>query len=186
MMPCLPAEIAQFPENLFDIWDTDESERRWWAVYTKARQEKALSRQLLKSEIPFYLPLVANEYQTGRRRAKSYAPLFTGYVFLFGNDEERVAALTTNRISRILRVQDQGMLAYELQQLSRVISADVPLKIEQQLAAGDRVRVTSGPMEGAQGVVISSRGRRRLLVAVTFLQRGASLEIDDAQLEQLP
>jgi transcriptional antiterminator RfaH len=182
-MPCLPAEPALFPEDLFDSWTDTSSDRQWWALYTKARQEKALARHLFNLEIPFYLPLVPHEHLTRRKRVRSYLPLFSGYIFLYGTTEERISALTSNRISRVLTVEDESLLVRDLHQLRRLIESDAPVTIEQRLTEGDRVRIKSGAIEGVEGVVISRRGRTRLLVAVTFLQQGVSMEIEDFQLE---
>ena len=196
-MPILAAEISIFPSDLFessllfengDLFENasaDQCDRCWWAIYTKSRQEKALARQLLAHEIPFYLPLVPKDRRTRGRRVRSYAPLFAGYVFLLGTEEERVRALTTNRISRVLPITDQERLCHDLRQVRHLIDTDAPLTIERRLMPGRRVRVKTGAMMGLEGTVISRRGDCRLLVAVNFLQQGASVAIDDFMLEPL-
>ena len=184
-MPILAAETSVFPENLFELAEAEPSDRSWQAIYTKARQEKALARQLVQREIPFYLPLVSKENCLRGRRVRSFAPLFNGYVFLFGTDEERVGALTTNRISRILPVRDQQQLCQDLMQVYHLIETDAPLTIERRLMPGRRVRVKAGAMMGMEGTVTSRRGACRLLVAVNFLQQGVSVAIDDYMLEPL-
>ncbi|NQT12752.1 MAG: antitermination protein NusG, partial [Planctomycetes bacterium] len=54
-----------------------------------------------------------------------------------------------------------------------------------RLKPGMRVRVRSGSLENLEGVVIRREGRERLLVAVAFLQQGASVSIEDVQLERI-
>jgi len=182
-MPILGAEPSIFPASLFEQSLTDVEDRRWQVLYTKARQEKAVARELLGSEVPFYLPLVAKTSLRRGRRSTSYLPLFTGYVFLFGNEAERLRALQTNRLSRILPVEDADLLQHDLRQVQQLISAKAPLTIEQRLQPGDPVRVKAGPFAGLEGTVVVRRGETRLLVAVNFLQQGASVEIDDFVLE---
>ena len=116
-MPILAEEPCLFPDDLFqeptdgDQPDGPASERVWWVIYTKSRQEKSLARDLRGYRIPFYLPLVPRDHLIRGRRVHAHIPVFPGYVFLFGSPDERVDALTTNRISRILPVpmpmQDQ-------------------------------------------------------------------------------
>jgi transcriptional antiterminator RfaH len=166
------------------ILDDCES-RHWWVLYTKSRHEKAVARQLLHWEVPFYLPLMEKNSVRGGRRIRTFVPMFSGYLFLYGSEEERVRSLTTNRISRVLEVPDPDRLLADLRQVQQLLAAKVPLTIESRLAAGDRVRVRCGPMEGIEGSVIARRGRVRLLVAVDFLQQGASVEIDDFMLEPI-
>jgi transcriptional antiterminator RfaH len=184
-MPILEPETNLFPENLLDGFTKDAADRCWWVLYTKARQEKAVARQLLVREIPFYLPLVAKRHLIRGRRVQSLVPVFSGYVFLFGDEWERVGSLKTNRISRILNVDNQDELYRDLRHVSRLIDSDAPLTVERRLQPGRPVRVKTGAMIGAEGVVISRRGQNRLLVAVTFLQQGVSMEIDDFLLEPL-
>jgi transcriptional antiterminator RfaH len=183
-MPILRAETSVFPENLLQDLPPGDA-RQWWVLYTKARQEKSISRDLLALQIPFYLPLVKKTARTRGRTVHSFVPLFSGYVFLFGSEQERVRSLTTNRVSRVISVADSQRLVFDLRQLHQLIAADAPLTVEARLEPGDRVRVRQGPLLGLEGTVLVRRNRTRLLIAVDFLQQGASVEIDDFLLEPL-
>jgi transcriptional antiterminator RfaH len=151
-------------------------------AYTKPRQEKALSRELFRQQTPFYLPLVKKTLPGARRRS-SHTPLFAGYLFLFASETQRIRTLTTNRVLRILQVSDAERLVSDLRQFRQLISSNAPLTVESRLSRGDRVRVRTGPFAGIEGTVLHRRGGTRLLVSIDFLQRGASVEIDDFLLE---
>ncbi len=138
-----------------------------------------------KQRIPFYLPLVKKMNVSRGRRRVSLSPLFAGYVFLFAADEERVRCLATNRISRVLSVEQPQQLVFDLRQFRQLIAAGAPLTIEARLAPGRMVRVRQGAFAGLEGTVLKRRGETRLLVAINFLQKGASVEIDDFLLEPL-
>ena len=196
-MPILQQETSVYPDSLLteppylnggpvaeDEFD-DGLERRWWAVYTKSRQEKSLARHLVGHDIPFYLPLIPKDNIIRSKRVRSHIPLFSGYMFLFGNEEERVTTLTTNRISAIIPVPDQERLVHDLANVQELIERNAPLAIEQRLDSGDMVRIRTGSLAGLEGVVVKRHGKTRLLVAVTYLQQGVSVEIDDCALEQL-
>jgi transcriptional antiterminator RfaH len=184
-MPILRQEPSLFPETLLDDTPCGGTERRWLVAYTKPRQEKALSRELFRHQTPFYLPLVRKTLYRPRRRLCSHTPVFAGYVFLFASEAERVRTLTTNRVVRLLQVNDARRLVSDLRQLRQLISSNAPLTVESRLAPGDRVRVRRGPFAGIEGTVLHRRGVTRLLVSVDFLQRGASVEIDDFLLEPI-
>jgi hypothetical protein len=142
-MPILKEEPSLFPENLLETAPADGPGRSWYALYTKARQEKALARELLKNAIPFYLPLIKKISLSRGRRRTSLAPLFGGYVFLYGGEDERVRSLTTNRISRVLQVEDPEQLVFDLRQLRQLIAANAPLTIESRRPrAGESVSET--------------------------------------------
>ena len=184
-MPILKEEPSLFPATLLDVAPDDAADRRWLALYTKARQEKSLARELLRFRIPFYLPLVKKTSVSRGRKRASLVPLFGGYVFLYGSEEERLRTLATNRISRVLAVEDPDQLVFDLRQLRQLIVAGAPLTVESRLGPGQRVRVRQGAFAGLEGTVLKRRGEMRLLVSINFLQQGASVEIDDFLLDPL-
>jgi transcriptional antiterminator RfaH len=178
-------DCTLYPETLLEPGVAASPERHWMVLYTKARQEKALARDLFHHEVPFYLPLVRKHSLRRGRRAAAQTPLFSGYLFLFASEAERIYSLTTNRISRILVVSDVDRFVYELRHLQQLIASKAPLTIESRLMPGKRVRVRQGPFAGIEGTVLIRRGETRLLVSINFLQQGASVEIDDFQLEPI-
>lgn len=184
-MPILREEPCLYPETLLDELACEPSERRWWVLYTKARQEKAISRDLWSFQIPFYMPVVNKTSVSRGRKVSSHVPLFPGYVFLYGSEQERVRSLTTNRISRILTIDDPECLLHDLRQLRQLITSKAPLTVESRFVPGNHVRVRHGPLAGLEGTVLTRRGETRLLVRVNFIQKGASVEVDDFLLEPI-
>ncbi len=184
-MPILAPETSIYPANLLEDFTQTPSDRLWWAVYTMARQEKSLARDLLEREIPFYLPLVPKDNLIRGRCVCSHIPLFSGYIFLYGTEIERVNCLTTNRVSRVLSVTEHVQLVHDLGQIQKLIEAKAPLTIERRLTAGRLVRIKKGSMAGLEGTVLARKSRTRLVVAVNFLQQGVSVEIEDFLLEPI-
>lgn len=185
-MPILDAETTIFPENLLeDDFQRESEDRKWVVFYTKARQEKALARELVGFQVPFFLPLTPKTNLIRGRKVHSYVPIFGGYIFLFVNEQERIQALTTNRVSSTLQVEAQEQLTRDLRHVHQLIQADAPLTVESRIAAGQNVRIKSGPMAGIEGVVEKRRGQSVLYVAVTMLQQSATIEIDDYLLEPI-
>jgi transcriptional antiterminator RfaH len=184
-MPILPAEADIYPDNLL----SEESTRNvggWWVLHTMSRREKDLMRRLRQLEIPHYSPMIKRRYRSPGGRARvSYVPLFSGYVFLAGTDEHRVEALKTNCVAKCLEVTEADRLVLDLRQIQRLVLADAPLAPESRIVPGALVRVRSGPLQGLEGVVDARRGQQRLIVSVQFLQKGASVMIDDYQLEEI-
>jgi len=187
-MPLLAKEIDVFPADLLDCLQADESPPGtcWWALYTRSRREKQLMRQLAVLGIRFYSPLIERRYRSPNGRVRiSYQPLFSNYVFLYGDSSERYTSLTTNCVSRCCEVNDGRQLIHDLRSIARLIQTGRPLTPETQLKAGDRVRVKSGSLAGFEGTVLRRDKETRLLVAVNFIKQGASVLLDDCQLEIL-
>ena len=101
------------------------------------------------------------------------------------DDVQRRAALATNTISRWLSVPDQRMLEDDLRGIKRLIDTEMPLTPEARLEQGQPVRVRSGPLRGMEGTVVGRKGEQRLVVAVRFLNQGASIELEDVDVERL-
>jgi len=186
-MPILPYEPHIYPVDLFDRLGVSETQTgRWWALYTLPRREKELMRRLRQGEVAHYSPLVKRRTRSPNGRGRvSYVPLFPSYVFLYGSTDQRYQALATNCVSRCLEVSDPGRLAYVLRQIQRLIEADAPLTPEARLRPGMRVRIRSGALVGLEGTILKRRGETRLLVAVEFLQRGASILLEDYEVEEV-
>lgn len=187
-MPLLARQVDCYPSDLLEqvVSRQNGDDVRWWVVYTRSRREKDLMRRLVASRRSFYCPVIGKRSRaTSGRIRTSFVPLFPGYVFLFGNEEDRLAALTTNCVSWANAVADGNRLTRELRQINALISSDLPITPEERLETGIPVRVTTGPLRGQEGVVIERRGKRRLLVSVDLLQQGASVDLDECDVQPL-
>jgi transcription antitermination factor NusG len=187
-MPILPSEPDCHPANL---WENGESlhlkpDGLWWCLHTKPRQEKATARDLREQGVVYYLPQVVKESRTPRgRRLRSVAPLFAGYVFLFGDDHDRVAAMRGNRLVNVLQVVDQDGLVRDLRQVNQMLASGLPVTAEPMMPVGARVRITTGPLSGMVGTVIRRGNRDQFVAVVQFLGRGATVDLQDWQVERI-
>ncbi len=186
-MPILVQEPDLFPSDLLDLPETGcETDRQWWVVHTRSRQEKLLARELSGQGVAHYVPQYENRTQSpsGRRRV-SYVPLFPGYAFVYGNDEDRFRTLDCRATSKLLPVGDGERLTYELRQIRQLILSGQSLTPEEYLQPGTKVRIKSGPLRMIEGQIVQRRSGDRLLVAVDYLQKGVSVELGSAEIELL-
>ena len=182
-MPLLPPETFVWPEDLLTRAPTAEvTDSRWWALHTRPRAEKSLARHFLKRGLGFFLPQAKKRWRNRGRLLTSTSPLFPGYIFLFGDDQARVAALTTHQVANCLAVKDQDQLRADLARIYQLMISGAPLSPEERIQPGTWVEITSGPLEGLQGKVIRRGKHLRFFVEVHFLQQGASVEIDGSMI----
>ena len=98
----------------------------------------------------------------------------------------RIVCLSdTHDLHDEIRVPDGEQLWENLRTVHRLIKIGRPMTPESRLQQGDRVRVRSGVFAGFEGVVLRRQNEIRLLVTVDFTQHGASVLLDDCQLEVL-
>ncbi|WP_406699735.1 transcription termination/antitermination NusG family protein [Singulisphaera sp. Ch08] len=186
-MPILPAEPDLFPANLWEADSTNfRNGRHWWCLHTKPRQEKAAARDLRSKQIAYFLPQVVHEDRTPQgRKTRSIVPLFTSYLFLLGDEQERNEAFKGNRLANVLDVPDQENLAHDLHQIHQMLSSGLNVVPEPIMPVGAQVRIKTGPLAGIEGKVIKRGKRDQFIAIVQFLGRGAAVDLEDWQVDQV-
>ena len=186
-MPILKPEPDIYPSDLLDLAGSGEMVgRKWWALYTRHKHEKMLMRRLAELRVPFYAPMIKRQYRSpaGRLRV-SYRPLLTNYVFILGTESDRYDAVCTSCVSRWFSVPNQEQLVADLRHIQRLIQTGQPITPEARLTKGNRVRVRNGPFAGFEGIVLRRERETRLLIAVDFARQGASVLLEECQLEPI-
>ena len=158
---------------------TTAVDAQWMVLCTLSRQEKVVGEYLGGRGFEYYLPLVGKVTIGPKgRKSSSRSPLFPGYVFLRGTSAQRYAVVDTGRVFQVLAVPDQERFARELEQIKLALAHEAPLERYPFAVVGQRVRVAKGPMTGLEGVIAETGRRKRLVLSVDVLGRGAAMEID--------
>ncbi|MDM8008519.1 MAG: transcription termination/antitermination NusG family protein [Phycisphaerae bacterium] len=184
-------EAPQTPEAAGQVRISDHTQAnpldaycgRWWLVHTKSRNEKALASDLTAMRIGHFLPLIQTRHRHAGRISQTEIPLFPGYLFMCGGDDERYATLLTHRAAAVINVVDQERLRRELCHVYLVTISQESVDLYPRLCRGRRCRIVRGSLAGLEGVVLRRRGSCRIYVGVEALGQSAELEIDPALLE---
>ena len=158
---------------------------QWWVTHVKSRNEKALAHDLIRRTINYFLPMSWKVSRQSRRTVKSLLPLFSGYMFFCGDENQRVELLQTNRVANLIEVSDQQTLIDELAQIECALEAGFPLTPHTYAKVGQRCRIIAGPLCGLTGIVLRAGNTARLLLQVDILGQAAAVEIDIDMIEQL-
>ncbi len=150
----------------------------WWVAHTKSRNEKALAHDLRRRDVSYVLPMSWKVRRKSRRTTRSLLPLFAGYLFCCGRENDRLELLRTDRVANVIEVTDQETFVKELLQIEQALRAGAPLIPHKYVKTGKKCRVTAGPLLGLEGVVVQTRGAMRLVLQVDMLGQAASVEID--------
>ncbi len=184
-MPILAHEPDIFPADLLDQ-DSTPPGVGWYVMQTLSRREKQLMRRLRRLQIAHYGPLTESRRRSPAGRIRtSYLPLFRGYVFLRGTEEQRWQAVSTGCVSNCMIVSDTAQLVHDLKRVQLLNQSGSDIRCEPGLLVGRRAIVVSGPMTGVEGIITRQHSQHRLTVMVTFMQQGASVTIDEADIELL-
>jgi len=181
--------MLKVSENPPIIWPQVESisefAGQWWVVHTRSRNEKALAHDLMSKNISYFLPMSWKVRRRSRRTIRSFLPLFSGYLFFCGQEDQRVELLRTNRVANLIEVIDQETLLDELVQIAQALRSGAPLTPHKYLKAGQKCRVITGPLIGLEGIVVKTKNAIRLILQIDMLGQAASVEIDIDLIEVL-
>jgi hypothetical protein len=162
--------------------------RGWTVAYCKPRQEKALGWDLCRRHVSYFLPMVLREKSSGGRRRRNLYPLFPSDLFFAGDEVERLAVLTTERVVRLITIDDaeQSRFCREIAALEAALAhSPETLELYPRLVPGAPVRITAGPMKNVEGVVLDAHNKRKLWLGVSVLGVGATVEIHADLVEAL-
>src|SRR6266550_185226 len=117
----------------------------WYAVQTRARNEKVISERLKEQGLITFLPLVTEVRRWSDRKKKVDLPLFSCYVFvklLAGNNEERMRVYRTNGVFRIVSMHGEAIPIpdEQIDALRMLVTRHVPWSEHPFLTVGQRVR----------------------------------------------
>jgi transcription antitermination factor NusG len=163
-------------------------DHHWYAVYTRSRHEKQVEQILRRSELETYLPLRKTWSSRLDRKQLIEVPALPGYLFVR-------CLMTAERRAEIKRslgvvhlVERAGRPCTippdEIASL-RLVMADLNVAEHPYLRIGEPVRVTRGPFQGARGYLTRvDAGSPRLVVAIEWVNRAVSVEIDTRCVER--
>jgi transcription antitermination factor NusG len=167
-------------------------EQKWFVIRTKPRWERKVANQIEKKEIEVYVPVIEKIRIWSDRKKKVREPMFSGYVFVFGNEEERLRAIsqTIGAMSYIFFNKRPAVLRQEEIDYIR-LSLKVPERItveEKQIKKGDFITVRRGPFRGMKGYVNDFKGEYKLTVNLEELSTAFSvtLMLDEVEMDNKP
>jgi transcription antitermination factor NusG len=157
----------------------------WYALYTNARHEKVVARQLEERCIETFLPLYRTWHRWKDRRKQVELPLLPSYVFIRMQEEHKPRVLKVS--GAISVVSFNGKMAAlperEIDALRNALESQIYAEPCPYLKIGRKVRVVRGPMAGAEGILSRKKDKCRVVISVDVLMRSVAVELDDCDLE---
>ena len=147
----------------------------WFALRVRSNQERLVKRALIDHGIEEFLPTYTEECKWSDRVKTIERLLFPGYVFARFVGEQRGPEVI--RIRGVVQILG-AVCAQELARVRRAV-ANQQMSIKPcDYAVGEAVTVANGPLAGLEGVVVRTKGQRRIVVSVEILHRAVSVELD--------
>jgi transcription antitermination factor NusG len=159
--------------------------QQWFAVYTNARHEKTVARQLDERCIDEFLPLYRSLRRWKDRRKLVDLALFPSYVFVRIEARDKLRVLQVPGVVSL--VTFNGQLAALPEQAINALRSSLNHGVYAEpcpyLRVGRRVRVAAGPLAGAEGILIKKKEKCRVVISLDVLRRSVAVEVDGTNLE---
>jgi transcription antitermination factor NusG len=165
--------------------DTDAAP--WHALYTRHQHEKTIADLLSKKGFNVFLPLYNTTHRWKDRTKALSLPLFPSYVFVKGGLDRQLQILTTPGVYTILAVAGRAAVIpeEEINAVQRMIESSLEVEPYPFLKCGDLVRVTSGALEGIEGILVRKKNSFRLVLSVELLMKSVAVEVDAWAVERI-
>lgn len=133
-----------------------ETNKEWYAVYTKPRWEKKVAELLTRKKLENFCPLNKVVRQWKDRKKVIHEPLFTSYVFLRLSDVEIAAARDTEGVLNFVYWLGKPAIIKdaEINAIKDFLNKHQEVKIEKiDVNLHDNVRITGGPLKSLEGEI---------------------------------
>jgi len=162
--------------------ETENLSYPWYALLVKSRYENTVASHLQARGYESFLPLYKCQRRWSDRFKEIELPLFPGYVFCQFNALNRLPILSIPGVVHVVGVGrtpipiDESEIAV----IQAAVKSGLPSQPWPFLQIGHKVRIEYGPLCGLEGILLDFRGRQRLVISVTLLQRSVAVQVDGA------
>ncbi|MFN3533714.1 MAG: UpxY family transcription antiterminator [Candidatus Brocadia sp.] len=166
----------------------DRNVAYWFAVHTRSRHEKQVDSFLKEKRIDSFLPLIKTPSRRKDRVKFVDIPLFKGYLFVKIPLCNVCEVINTRGVVRIIgtdRFTPIPIPEKQVNDIKLLVNSNIKLDPYKYLATGTRIRVTSGPLVGIEGILLEKKANYRVVVSIDLLQRSASAEVCIADIEPI-
>jgi transcription antitermination factor NusG len=150
----------------------EEGEQRWIAVYTRARSERSVARQLEERGLTSFVPLQRRLHKWSDRSKWVEQPLIPSYVFVLLSPPEHHRLFDIPGFVRVIMFNGRVAVVrpVEIELLRRTEHhPEAEVVGFNQLTRGESVQIIGGLFAGYAGVVVHSEADYRVAVSIEEL-----------------
>tara|TARA_R110001583_G_scaffold69696_1_gene197563 strand:+ start:7384 stop:7860 length:477 start_codon:yes stop_codon:yes gene_type:complete len=139
----------------------------WYVLYTKPRNEKKVTAQLLALGIKAYCPIIKTKHKWSDRLKKVEIPLIASCIFIKSTENNRRFVFQVPGALRFLFWLGIPAIVKnaEIEILKKWLQAEVSDAIVENLKPGDSYNIQKGHFKGKEGVVNEvTKNRLQLLL----------------------
>ncbi len=148
-------------------------EKSWFALYTKPRSEFKAAQQISSLDVEYYLPTITKTKQWSDRKKKITEPVIRGYIFIYGDEKERLASLELHSVVRCIfeAGRPAKIPAWQMENLMRMLKTDSEFFVHEGILKGVKVKINEGPFKDIIGTVQEVETGKSIAVSIDLLNR---------------
>ena len=168
---------------------TNNTEEKWYAVYTQPRAEKQVHQRLVENDIETYLPLQKTIRQWSDRKKLVEKPLLSSYIFVKIIPKFFPVVYKTYGVVKFVSFEGQPVAIPQKQidTLRLIIDSNADIEVSsEKFEKGDNVEVVAGALAGLTGELIKIGTHNRFVVRIDRLDQNLILKIPRTFLKRRP
>ncbi|MCX7876767.1 MAG: UpxY family transcription antiterminator [Melioribacteraceae bacterium] len=159
--------------------NTEQQEKKWFALYTKPRHEFKAEEQINKLSIECFLPKINVKRKWKDRKKNVETALFTSYIFIHATEIERRYALALDSIVKTVCFNGKPAVIPndEIESIKILLENKADVYLTDNIKRGNKVKIIEGPFKDAIGTVLNVNSENWLYVSIEVLQRTVSVKL---------
>jgi transcription antitermination factor NusG len=163
-------------------------EKKWYAVYTRPRNEKKVYAALIEASIETFLPLIKSLKQWSDRRKWVEEPLFRSYLFVHISQSQYYGVLSIPGLVRYITFQGKAVTVPPGQILAikqYIDSEEIITERVQSYIIGDRVEIYRGHLKGLSGNLVRIKGNQKVKIEIESIGHSIILTIPQTYIKKV-
>lgn len=177
-----------FPEGEIKSIPKNNSEEKWYALYTRPRAEKMVYQRLVEVGIETFLPL-QKTYRTWSDRKKLVEkPLLSSYIFVKTKSKYFPVVYKINGVVKFVSFEKQpvSIPQNQIDNLRLLINSNAEIEVSSEnFAKGNNVEVITGALAGLTGELIKIGNTNHVVVRIDKLDKNLILKIPKTFLKKI-
>jgi transcriptional antiterminator NusG len=152
----------------------------WFAVRVRSNYEHVAAVHLRERGYEEFSPSYKAERRWSDRKKTIDQFLFPGYVFCRLDPQDRLPVVTVPGVIALVGFgkTPSPIPDCEIDHIRTMVQSGLLVTPWPFLELGQRVLIERGPLVGVEGILEDVRGKYRLVVSISLLQRAVSAEVD--------